>query len=273
MNIGLPESSLEVSFSPLFALVWHYPYPFIAIRTQILWKLNEGEGKFLYDQSEPHLPHANGEIVGDSFAWKQATDVSYIPSVSADEVPTTESDVPVDRDFSPVNSFDAATTLLQAVSDICSTHTELKDCLDVQWSFSSWIQVSARSTCMLISILEALIKDTSTGKDCNSDVKTKAISNVLRIFDTHVSQLTIGPSMTATVKERAGNILRQFVKPSSDSGSLATLQSQALELIFCKSMISIVCPEPKDRLESLMYLVRQDTESYARAFLRKLISR
>ena len=240
---------------------------------QILWKLNEGEGKFVYDQSEPQLPHANGEIVGDSFEWKQATDVSYIPSVKSAEVPTTEPDVPVDRDFSPVSSFDAATTLLQVVSDICSTHTELKDSLDVKWSFSSWVQPSAQSTCMLISILEALMKESETAKDRVSDVKIKAISNVLRIFDTHVTGLTIGPAMTPPLKERAGAILRQFVKPSSDCGSLATLQLQALELIFCKSMVSIVCPEPKDRLESLMYLVRQDTESHARAFLRKLISR
>merc|ERR1712100_808808 len=77
--------------------------------------------------------------------------------------------------------------------------------------------------------------------------------------------------MTSPVKERAAAVLRPFLK-SSDHGSLAALQSQALELIFCKSIMPIVCPEPKDRLEALIFLVKQDAESAGREFLRRLVS-
>ena len=246
---------------------------------QILWKLNEGEGKFVYDQSEPQLPHANGEIVGKSFSWTQATEVSYIPAVQpASEVSTPEpdspdDDSPDDEDLSPVDALDAATILLQAVADICSTHTELHTDLGVKWSLFSWSKSSASSTLMLVSILQALTQE-SCGKDHDffQDAKTKAISNALQIFYTHFAGLSKPPLMTSPVKERAAAVLRPFLK-SSDHGSLAALQSQALELIFCKSIMPIVCPEPKDRLEALIFLVKQDAESAGREFLRRLVSR
>ena len=186
-------------------------------------------------------------------------------------VPATDPVASADEDLDPVKAFVAATKLVQAVADICSTHSELHSRLGVKWSCFSWSKSNASATYMLISILEALMQD-SCGSKHEQDAKTKAISNILRICDTHFSDLSKPPSMTSSLRDRAGAVLRQFLE-SSDHAGQTSVHLQALELIFCKSMMPVVCPEPKDRLKTLVSLARQEADSPARKFLRKQISR